>query len=303
MTAATQMNRIVQMIAEASRLGDGAEIPIADLARQLGVSSTQIQEDIRVLTLLGERASDEWLLSLEVWQEGDAVHITSRGPWRRPLRLTPDELIALRIALATDPEASSLITRLGMALDQLPEPAGIGSPRVAATILDTVRSAVDTCRRLEVLYAGEGTRAAKARVIQPHQLFGYKGYWYCVAWCESAEGWRHFRVDRMVDAQLAKGFFEPREDAEVIYQSTQVFQADAEALEDVRVRFTPGVARWVKESYPRHETVKGGGVDVVFRAGSPQWLARHVLQYGAEAEVMEPKAYREAVRRVVGLYI
>jgi predicted DNA-binding transcriptional regulator YafY len=102
----------------------------------------------------------------------------------------------------------------------------------------------------------------------------------------------------MVSARLTDGKFEPRDDISEVLETADVFQ-DADSAEDVRVRFTPGIARWVKERYPDYETAKGGAVDVVFRAGNPQWLARHVLQYGAEAEVIEPKAYREAVRKVV----
>ncbi len=32
------------------------------------------------------------------------------------------------------------------------------------------------------------------------------------------------------------------------------------------------------------------------RAADPGWIVRHVLQYGAEAELLEPPAYRLMVR-------
>lgn len=38
---------------------------------------------------------------------------------------------------------------------------------------------------------------------------------------------------------------------------------------------------------------------VAFTVGSVEWLVRRLLEYGADAEVIEPEAYREAVRRAV----
>jgi len=36
------------------------------------------------------------------------------------------------------------------------------------------------------------------------------------------------------------------------------------------------------------------------KVADPAWLVREVLQYGAEAEVLEPESLREAVRGAVG---
>jgi predicted DNA-binding transcriptional regulator YafY len=39
---------------------------------------------------------------------------------------------------------------------------------------------------------------------------------------------------------------------------------------------------------------------VEFEVLDPHWLVRHVLQYGADAEVIEPPAVRELMKRVLG---
>ena len=38
-----------------------------------------------------------------------------------------------------------------------------------------------------------------------------------------------------------------------------------------------------------------------FRVADPAWFVREILQYGAEAEVLEPEGMREAVRRMVSV--
>jgi len=42
-----------------------------------------------------------------------------------------------------------------------------------------------------------------------------------------------------------------------------------------------------------------GAVLVRFDASSPEWLTRRVLEFGADAEVVEPSHYRDAVRRAI----
>jgi len=38
---------------------------------------------------------------------------------------------------------------------------------------------------------------------------------------------------------------------------------------------------------------------VQFDASSTEWLTRRVLEFGADAEVVEPPHYRDAVRRAI----
>ena len=78
----------------------------------------------------------------------------------------------------------------------------------------------------------------------------------------------------------------------------RVFRSDAE--EDVLVRYSPRVAPWVREHGPIEE-LDGGSVSVRFTTADPRWVVRHVLLYGPEAEVVEPPAVREAIKRFVDL--
>src|SRR5690606_40411144 len=56
---------------------------------------------------------------------------------------------------------------------------------------------------------------------------------------------------------------------------------------EVAVRYSPRIARWVEERAPC-ERREDGSVVVRHRVADPRWVVRHVLQYGAEAEVLEP---------------
>ena len=65
------------------------------------------------------------------------------------------------------------------------------------------------------------------------------------------------------------------------------------------VRFRKEAAPWVTEFFSEHESLPDGSVLVRFDASSTDWLIRRVLEFGADAEVVEPPRYRDAVRRAI----
>jgi predicted DNA-binding transcriptional regulator YafY len=98
--------------------------------------------------------------------------------------------------------------------------------------------------------------------------------------------------------RLVADTFEPRDDAPAIATRDDLFTAPADGMDEVRVRVSGEVARWVRE---RYEVVEAGDGSVVLtvRTASVDWLVRMVLYYGDQAEVLGPPVYRDAMRRAV----
>ena len=301
MTAAERFSRIVSLIAIASAAaGDQEDDSTFDqLARQAGLTVAELQADLRTLTLLGDGAQSDWLLSLSVWQEGDRVGLESRGPFRRPIRFMPEELIAVQAGLLADEEGKALARRIatlgGASKDRQPPVTAIAGPDGPMQLL--LEHAVREHVRVRIRYAGAGEGAVSERVIQPHLLVGHEGMGYCVSWCETANGWRRFRFDRVLEVNLLDGFT-PRDDFDAATQDT-AFEAPDERVELVTVRFSSRISRWIAERHPDASTTDDGSVEVTFPVADPGWLVRHVLQYGPEAEVVSPPGYRELVRAAV----
>jgi proteasome accessory factor C len=301
------MNRIVQLVAELSRRedDDGEGVPIADVAQRLGVSPAQVERDIRTLTAASENPDGSWLQSLSIWQEGDRVSASSLGPYRRPLRFTPMELLAIQVGIALETEHAPPLTAefakllteaaAGPSQVSLMQAAGEGEQDVVTL----AERAVAERRVLQILYAGESDLRSAARNVEPHQVACAGGHWYVVAWCRKSEGWRHFRADRVIDVALEDERFTARADFHALETPEETFRKDAPPV-PVRVRFSPMVARWLAERYPEGHSLADGGLEVEFQVLDPHWLARHILQYGADAEVIDPPAVRDLMRRVLG---
>jgi len=301
--AATQLTRLVTLVAELSRGRREGEQgrPLARLAARFGVPAAQISADVRALTALGDHAEAEWLLSLSAWQQGDRVSVSSRGPFRRPVLLGPDERLALQVALAIDPDGAALAAALAAAdqVDAAGPPPAAPPHETPRDVHALVARAAEARRKVEVLYAGEGDAAGRRSVVWPHEMVGYDGRMYLHAWDEDGNGWRLFRVDRFLDAIALDQPFAERDDFRPVTGRGDLLRARPQAVERVRVRFSPRIARWIRERYPRCENAADGSAVVTFLATSVDWLVRRVLEYGPEAEVLEPAAYREAMRRAV----
>ena len=60
------------------------------------------------------------------------------------------------------------------------------------------------------------------------------------------------------------------------------------------VRYSPRVARWMAE---REEATLAadGSLTIAHPLADDAWAVRHVLQYGPDAEVLEPASIRETI--------
>ena len=307
-TASTQLNRIVTLVAELSRreAAGAPALTLSDVATGQGTTTDQVQRDVRALTQASDEPDSEWLQSLSIWQEGDRLSVSSRGPFRRPIRFTGDELLAIQVGLATEEGEECALSRDLAEVVRVGTPAsrafGVGLVAGAgeAAVADLARRAMDERRVLSILYAGERDPAGTARSIEPHQVVFAEGRAYIVAWCRKSAGWRHFRADRVIDALLERSPFQPRADFVPFGEGEAVFRAEPDAVVEVTVKFSPEIARWLEERHPDAKRQTDGTAVVTFRVADPAWLVRHVLQYGPDAEVLAPAEYREAVRRAVG---
>ncbi len=118
--------------------------------------------------------------------------------------------------------------------------------------------------------------------------------WYVVAFCENSEGLRFFRLDRLQAAVVLDETFTPPSDFSVaeLLSSDRIFRA--EQARTMTVRYSPRIARWIAE---REGATLGedGSAVMEHPLADEHWAIRHVLQYGPDAEVLEPVELREAV--------
>jgi len=301
-------DRLRRLLVMLPWLMERGEVPVAEAAERFGVSEAHLIHDLEVASLCGLPPYVDELVDL--WIDDRVIHIGVPRLFTRPLRLTAPEGFALlaagRAAMAlpgADPGGP-----LGRALEKLAATLGVADqPAVVVDVerpplLDVVQRAASTGERLAITYYSAGRGELRSRTVDPQAVFTTRGRWYVVADDSLAGPARTFRVDRIESASPTGEHFEHRE----VPIERGDFFGDADTM-DVTL-LLPASAAWVAETYPVHEVAAApdGRLRVRLAVASERWLERVLLRAGAEAEVVEPAAWRtlgrEAAARLRARY-
>jgi predicted DNA-binding transcriptional regulator YafY len=284
---------------------------VSEVCERFGLSEKELIEDLNLLFLCGVYPFTPDAL-IEVDLDGGRVWVRFADWFRRPLRLSPPEALALVAAARAALQAArgELPGReaLASALAKLELLVGAGGEEALeielgtgeGDVLPVLQAAAAGRRRVLIDYYSFGRDQSGERVVQPWRVFSRDGHWYLLGWCEKAEARRLFRVDRARSAAIIDGGFELPADIGPIS-----LYEPAEGDPTVVVDLAPG-AHWVAEHYPAEavEDLGGGTLRVKLRASSPAWLERLLLRAGRDAMVVSGAkgVAGAAARRVLAAY-
>lgn len=204
MRRSDRLFQLIQILRRAKR-----PVIARDLAEELEVSMRTVYRDIA--DLMAQR--------VPIRGEAGTGYVLDRTYDMPPLMLSPDELEAAVlgaqwVAQRSDPvlarAARDLIAKVTAAVPEglrpfIAQPT-VGAPPPLTTSVDTfdvtqVRQWIREGRKLRIRYRDEHTRVSE-RTIWPI-LIGYAdAVRLLAAWCELRNDFRHFRTDRIIDAEF-----------------------------------------------------------------------------------------------------
>ena len=307
-TAAAQLRRVLQVIPE---LGDGEPHPIAELVQRAGVDRATLVKDLRTITDRPD-APGGFVEGLQIYLSPDTVSITP-SHFLRPMRLTRPELCALELGLAMlrgsrPAEEHRAIdrarARLREAISTTP-PVDGEELRVAALApagdpehLRRLREALRHRRQVRLSYRKAGAEAPSERLLCPYGIMFTSGMWYIVANC-GEDDVRIFRLDRVEGVKVLETTYERPKNFSLddVVRDGRAFQGAAPGT--LRVRYSPRIARWIAEREGK-PLEPDGSLVLEHPLADVDWAVRHVLQYGPDAEVLEPPEVRRAIVERLG---
>lgn len=277
-----------------------------DVAARFGITAEQLERDLLLVLMIGvpPYSPNEYI---DVDDDGDTVTIRLADWFRRPLRLTPAEGLALLaaggalLAVSGSDPAGPLATALAKLARTLGLPdvaVDIPSPKV----LQEARSAAAAHERIEIQYWSAGRDETTTRRVDPWAVFFANGEWYLTGWCHAAGGDRLFRLDRIRSLRATGEHFEAP-DAEP--DTAGVYSPGPD--DPLVVLDLPASARWMIERYPAESVTEDGGrLRVALRVSERAWLERLLLRAGPGAGVLDPPDLSEvasgAAARVLRRY-
>lgn len=195
---------------------------------------------------------------------------------------------------ATRAEVAYLRENIRFVSDDLP-----GEPEAQLAVRDRLRllrRAIVARQRLRFRYFARQSQKSQPgewREVDPYSLANVGGSWYLVALDHAREDLRNFRLDRIESVMvLARSFARPKH-----FRGGRA-QADDLKL-TVRVRFTPGVARYAQEARPYYwvsDHADDAGLTMTLRVRGLDDLLGWLLSWGDQVQVLEPVALQTRVR-------
>lgn len=280
----------------------------AEAAATFGISVSQLEKDLRLAFTCELPGRPEACLDID-YLDSDRVTVIDPQTIDRPLRLVPEEAVALIVGLRTLAGVPGLQDRtaLDSALAKLEDaaagaggvPAGTGGAAVPDTgarpeAVVAVRAALEQRRRLHLAYWVPSRDEVTERDVDPLRVVSVEGVGYLEGWCHASEAVRTFRLDRVVRAEVLPVDAQPPPGA-APQPGTGVFHPAPDDLL-VTVDLAPR-ARWVPDYYPCESVtdLPDGGLRVTLRTADARFVQRLVLRLGGDATVVEPPEVAAAV--------
>lgn len=178
--------------------------------------------------------------------------------------------------------------------------------------LKTINRAIVEHKVVQIEYESVG-KPVRQRLIEPYGLAVYQGSIYVVA-VESepepgdasttAQRLRNWKLDRFHSATALDQWFTPDKKVDIsqhLGRSIGIFSGENPTL--VKIRLAGRAAAWVRED-PWHpdqtlEETDDGGTLMTVPASHPREVLPKILSLGADAELIDPPEFRDAVKQAV----
>jgi predicted DNA-binding transcriptional regulator YafY len=232
---------------------------VDEVCERFSITPSELASDLEMLFMCGLYPFTPDTL-IEADMVDGRVWIRYADTFQRPPAFTSEEavsLVAAASAVLDLPNVQdSQRTHLESALDKLgralnlddQDAVDVDLSPTSGTVLDVIRSAIDSSSAISVTYYSHGRDAWTERFLEPYQLFNADGQWYLQARAPEVDEIRTFRVDRMRKLEVTEqGFEKP-----IPLPETKVFQARDEDPLLVLELDPRAISRCDSESVSRH---------------------------------------------------
>ncbi len=295
---------LASVLIEAGRRGE--LLDAAELQERLQISDRELREDIDVLNVVSF-GGGTYVLYAEVTEDGH-VEVDPEpyaDNFARPARLLPVEAKALVAAIDLIGEhlpegaLTSAREKIIAALGEDPTERGL---QVASTggddsaIARVVSEAIAAGRTLRLDYYKPNEDEFVQRTIEPYALMNGREGWYVASFDPARDDVRHFRLDRIRNAEMTEDRFTRRPEVDPAADvDGWPRTGEVTASRIARVWVSPERARWAREERRVNEELADGSVIVELPFKGVDWLVREVLAEAGDAVVLEPVDARGAV--------
>src|SRR5713101_4083358 len=293
---------------------------VPSLCRSVGVGKAQFYRDKQALEEIGfvfnySRVQSRFLIEKEPYLPVYDLTLTETFALAMAVRqlsaagdfvLTYDALEAVKKIVANAPGALRELL-----VECLHDTVLLKAFGCQPRVLEDLHKALLEQRRVEIRYMPPAADVPKAYTLDPYQIYFKRRALYLDAYHPEERVYRVFRVNRISEVCSTMMRFTRHTDynfAQRHRHSFSVFVGDT--VQRVQVRFAKRIAPFIREACWHHSQQlteePDGSLLFAVEVNDPREVGWWVLQWGSEAEVLEPESLRQELRetaqRLVELY-
>lgn len=302
-----QNDRVIRLIRMVLLIEAHPGLPVEELAKQNGISVRHCYRDLQALCYAG----------VPLYCDGGYRLIEKSG--LKKLSLTLEEALALiygmklmekqRGPIRAGTELKEklfdlLPNQLRNEIEDLQKQVEVSNNTAvdyseSGGLFKRINEAIRQQQSLNMEYYSFSGGELKTRTIDPYQIVYQDSFWYLVAFCHLRNEIRLFRVDRIRKLELNNRHFEKPAGFDLERYLGSAWQMERGEEYTFRVQLWGNAARYTRETrfHPSQEIqeMPDGSLSLTAKACGMKSVTRWVLQFGGEAEVIEPVELREMV--------
>lgn len=286
-------------------------VSIEEIAREFSISTSEVTEDLTTLWMCGLPGYTALEL-MDLSFESGNVTISNAETLARPRALDRNEALALILGLETMLEGersdgNSLTDQIRSLLEKLSKFLDItrliqSSDSSSWSIRGEIDAAINCRAPIQIEYHSLTRDEVNHRVIHPLEYTTHSGHnrhEYIYAFCEHSQGYRTFRLDRILSTKKVEATQAAQIQAANNSQSevNRIVVEISSRERDVVERFNLSPENLRSESSNQ----------VIVQSFTPDWAVREIMSFAGEVTLISPSDLRESLRqrarRALGGYI
>jgi proteasome accessory factor C len=269
-------------------------ISVNELAQVFGVTEKQINSDLILIHMCGLPGYTPLEL-IEMYYEDGYVTVSDPQSLNKPRNMNRTEITSLLVSLdlLKSTRSDNIAEEIEKLKSKLQKSLSIENPFVVvsdskiSSLVEQIETAIAKGKALDIVYLSGSKDESTERLILPIELYQQNSYTYLNAWCQTSEGDRTFRLDRLVSLKVSET---QKIGKPIAVEKTTQQTANIELIVSRSARNFVEENRGVIESVVGEDELR-----VCLHPIDLHWLSRTILGYGSAIKVVGPKQLAEEV--------
>lgn len=190
--------------------------------------------------------------------------------------------------------------------EHLAQSIQVGTPAYmpeTKNFLSVILEAIHSRRTIQATYFTQSRLARTERKIDPYFLVPRELRFYVVGYCHLKKDIRIFRLSRFENVVLLPRRFTMKDFdlAQYLKNTWSIIRGDDHI--QFKIKFSPSIAGYIKEEEmflrPILRDMDDGSLLMEVTVNHEQEFLKWLMQYGPEAEILQPRKYREKMKEIL----